>query len=278
MWFSLAAWSCVVLTGAPRETIPSHRMRLSHTMRNRAVAGAFGTLVVFLLASSAWGQRGTAVGFAPAAHSGPVALRPGAGGSNLVHARRFGHRGHGRGFVGGYGFFPYWYPDAEPEPVEPPPAQVVFVPPAPAAAPAPPAKPAESLLLERHGDTWLRISASGDAREVTGERSMGPTSGSATSSTISPTAPADRTSGGGTSVVEIPAAVLVFRDGHTEQIRKYVITATTLSTSADYWSSGSWTRKIPIADLNVAETLKLNLQRGTGFSLPSRPGEVMMRP
>jgi hypothetical protein len=79
-------------------------------------------------------------------------------------------------------------------------------------------------------------------------------------------------------VVEIPAAVLVFRDGHTEQIRKYVITATTLSTSADYWSSGSWTRKIPIADLNVAETLKLNLQRGTGFSLPSRPGEVMMRP
>jgi hypothetical protein len=72
--------------------------------------------------------------------------------------------------------------------------------------------------------------------------------------------------------VEIPAAVLVFRDGHTEQIRKYVITATTLSTSADYWSSGSWTRKIPIADLNVAETLKLNQQRGTGFSLPSRPG------
>lgn len=254
-------------------------MRPSHAIRSRTVAVASGTLAVFLLASSAWAQRGAAVGFAPGAHMGPVALHPGAGGSNRVHGQGFGHGGHGRTFVGGYGFFPYWYPDSETEGVEPPPAQVVFVPPAPpAAAPTPPAKPTESLLLERHGDTWLRISASGDAREVTGNRSMAPASGSATSSAAGPTAAASRSSAGGTSVAEIPAAVLVFRDGHTEQIRKYVITGTILSTSADYWSTGAWTRTIPIAELNVAETLKLNHQRGTGFSLPSRPGEVMMRP
>jgi hypothetical protein len=47
---------------------------------------------------------------------------------------------------------------------------------------------------------------------------------------------------------------------------------------ADYWSSGSWTRKIQIADLDVPATLKLNHERGLKFVLPSGPDEVVMRP
>jgi len=124
-------------------------------------------------------------------------------------------------------------------------------------------------LLERHGDTWVRISASGDSHPVAGNRSrpakrLGD--------------PWARVARGRDPVVEIPPAVLVFRDGHTEQIRKYVIVGTTLYTNSDFWSTGSWTRKIPIAGLDVLETLKLNQQRGAKFTLPSGPTEVMMRP
>jgi len=115
--------------------------------------------------------------------------------------------------------------------------QIVVLPPAPAAVSAQPAKPAESLLLERHGDTWVRISASGDSHPVAGNRSTDPPSASATMGS--------RRAEAAIPVVEIPPAVLVFRDGHTEQIRKYVIVGTTLYTNSDFWSTGSWTRKIP---------------------------------
>jgi len=242
-------------------------------MSKRAIAAGFGLVAGFLLASPARSQRG-GMGFAAGVHSGPVALNRGAAGSNLGRGRRFGHGGRGRAFVGGYGFFPYFDSDLETEGDEPPPPQVVFVPPAPVAAtPAPASKPAESLLLERHGDTWLRVSSSGDSRVLAGDR-FDRSTGAASGATRNPaTRPNDAA-----AAVEIPPAVLVFRDGHTEQIRKYVIAGNTLVTSADYWSTGSWTRKIPIADLNIPETLQVNRQRGSGFSLPSRPGEVMMRP
>jgi hypothetical protein len=72
--------------------------------------------------------------------------------------------------------------------------------------------------------------------------------------------------------------VLVFRDGHEEEIGKYVISGTTIYTSADRWSSGSWTRKVQIAALNVPATLKVNQERGAKFRLPSGPNEVMIRP
>jgi hypothetical protein len=51
-----------------------------------------------------------------------------------------------------------------------------------------------------------------------------------------------------------------------------------LYTSANYWTSGSWTRKIEIANLDVPATLKLNQERGSKFSLPSGPQEVVIRP
>ena len=248
-------------------------------MSKRAICCGFGLVAFFLLASSARAQRGGGMGFAPGVHSGPVALRPGAGGSNLVRGRRLGHGGRGRSFVGGYGYFPYFDSDLEsenvdsPPPAEPPPPQVVFVPAPAAAAPAPASKSAESLLLERHGETWLRISPSGDAHAVAGERFERSTGSASSTATNPATGPNDAA-----VPAELPPAVLVFRDGHTEQVRKYVIVGNMLVTSGDYWSTGSWTRKIPIADLNIPETLQVNRERGTGFSLPSRPGEVMMRP
>ena len=52
----------------------------------------------------------------------------------------------------------------------------------------------------------------------------------------------------------------------------------TIYFKADYWSSGSWTRKIQIADLDLPATLRLNQERGLKFVMPSGPNEVVTRP
>ena len=70
----------------------------------------------------------------------------------------------------------------------------------------------------------------------------------------------------------------MFRNGHQEEIGKYLISGTTIYAGADYWSGGSWTRKVQLAELNVPATLKLNQDRGARFTLPSSPEEVMIRP
>ena len=45
----------------------------------------------------------------------------------------------------------------------------------------------------------------------------------------------------------------------------------TIYLKADNWTSGSWTKKIQIADLDVPATLKLNQGRGLNFVLPASP-------
>jgi len=50
-----------------------------------------------------------------------------------------------------------------------------------------------------------------------------------------------------------------------------------LFTNADYWSTGSWTRKISLTDVDIPASLKLNKERGTKFNLPSGPNEVVIR-
>jgi hypothetical protein len=71
---------------------------------------------------------------------------------------------------------------------------------------------------------------------------------------------------------------LVFRDGHQEEIEKYTIIGPVIHIRADYWSTGSWTRKVAITDLDLPATLKVNRERGGKFSLPSGPNEVVVRP
>jgi hypothetical protein len=75
----------------------------------------------------------------------------------------------------------------------------------------------------------------------------------------------------------LPPSVLVFRDGHQEEVERYVVQGDSLYTSADYWSTGSWTRRIPIAELDVPASVKLNAARGGKFSVPTRPYEVVVR-
>jgi hypothetical protein len=68
----------------------------------------------------------------------------------------------------------------------------------------------------------------------------------------------------------------VFRDGHQEAIERYLIQGDVIYASVDYWNGGSWTREIPIGELNIAATLKLNKERGGKFKLPSGPSEIIL--
>jgi hypothetical protein len=72
--------------------------------------------------------------------------------------------------------------------------------------------------------------------------------------------------------------LLVFRDGHSEEVERYMVQGNVIFASTNYWSTGSWTRKIPVAELDMPATLKLNEERGVSFKLPSGPNEIIIRP
>ena len=171
--------------------------------------------------------------------------------------RRFEHRREFRNNGFFYGEWPYFPPDEEsyqPEPGAPGTA---------AAAPsAPPAVVGQQPVLtpalyEFRENRWVRVNF-GDAA---------PAAPSASSQVFTPTA-----------AKELPPAVLVYRDGRTEEISSYSIIGVTLYTKADFYSTGSWTRKIQLAELDLPATIKQNHERGLPFQLPSGPNEVVLRP
>ena len=174
--------------------------------------------------------------------------------------------------------YPYWYPpyffldsDSEPVTTGALPPEVVVVQTAPPSAQTLPPSPREPLLLELQGDEWVRVTSYGQS--PVGTQSARPESSPASSpSSVTPRRSLAE------PVRELPPAVLVFRDGHQEEVKNYTIIGPTLYTRADYWSSGSWTRQVQIAQLNIPATLKTNQERGAKFSLPSGPNEIVVRP
>jgi len=238
-------------------------------MKNRLFMLDLAILAATIFASSAQAQRHVA-----SAQSGRprmnLARRAGVR-SPVVPSRR------SRRFSSGSGFAPYFYSDYDSDSGinEVPPNQNVerTTQPAPL-APVP--TPPQSLLLELHGDHWVRITNYGQSQ--TDGQSSEPEPQQASDLPSATPASAPRRIPTAEPPNELPPAVLVFRDGHKEDIGKYVIVASTIYASADHWSSGSWTRKVQIVELDVPATLKLNHERGTKFSLPSGPNEVMIRP
>jgi hypothetical protein len=76
----------------------------------------------------------------------------------------------------------------------------------------------------------------------------------------------------------LPPAVLVFQDGHTEEVRDYTIADGMLYARGDYYTDGYWNKKISLSNLNVAQTLQANVGRNVNFILPTSPNEVITRP
>jgi hypothetical protein len=75
----------------------------------------------------------------------------------------------------------------------------------------------------------------------------------------------------------LPSAVLIFRDGHSEEVRDYTIADGILYARGDYYTDGYWSKKIDLASLNVPQTLQANNERNVKFILPSSPNEVITR-
>lgn len=164
-----------------------------------------------------------------------------------------GHRVHR--FFPGYAYYglPYFYSDYEPyeeyvpePPPRPEPVPVVKIEPAP-----------DPVLLELRSGQWVRVNEFSQTSE----------------NVFSTAAPSPQS-----STKQLPPAILVFRDGHTEEVSSYSIIGEAIYTKADYWSTGKWTRTIQLADLNIPATIEQNRTRGVDFGLPSSPDEIMIRP
>jgi hypothetical protein len=177
-------------------------------------------------------------------------------------------RQFGRGLVW-YGD-PFLYSDYSQPLVYPPPAQpVVIVQPSAAAVSAEPK--ADPLMIEWQGDHYVRYSGQGATAKGNGlplDYSENPP---ATAGTQLP--PTQQT-----SRVDLPPAVLVFRDGHREQVSDYVIANGNLYARGDYWHDGFWSKTVQLSALDMPATLRANSDSGVKFVLPSAPNEVVTRP
>jgi len=178
----------------------------------------------------------------------------------------------GPGFASGHGSSrrvfladPFWYADYPAQSVVyEPPSSVVVV--QPTAAPAVAEPKPEPLMIEWQGDKYVRISGQ---REVA-------------TNPVDYADPASSAHTAGNQVrraqIEIAPVVLIFRDGHREQVTDYVIANGTLYARGDYWRDGYWTKTVQLSVLDIPATLRTNSQAGVNFVLPSSPNEVITRP
>jgi hypothetical protein len=185
--------------------------------------------------------------------------------------------------------YPYYDSDYGFDSEVAPQPEVVVVPAVAPAQPAPPPPPLEPLLIEWKGDHFERMTLSqrNAGKDQSGPdysakfavRSSAPSSAPAGSLRAARKGSALRLRESAPEAVrELPPAVLVFRDGRTEEVSSYTIMSGTIYSKADYWTTGAWTRKIQIADLDVPATLKLNHDHGLKFVLPGSPNEIVTRP
>jgi|HubBroStandDraft_6_1064221.scaffolds.fasta_scaffold424094_1 hypothetical protein len=115
------------------------------------------------------------------------------------------------------------------------------------------------LLIEWRGDRYVRIGGAKEDREQrASERDY-------SESTIANTrTPAPN-----------PPAVLVYRDGHREEISEYAIADGMMYVGDDYWQTGGRRKPIPLAALDPQATVRSNQDRGIRFMFPSAPNVVV---
>jgi len=182
----------------------------------------------------------------------------------------FGQSGY---FLGGDPFFYADYPFG-PTSAEPASPQVILLQP-PAAYAAPEESTPEPLMIELRGDRYERFRGAGPSAQPTPESGAAPSDYAGTASAKSSARPlttADATPH------DLPPAVLVYRDGHREQVPDYAIVGGTIYARGDFYQNGYWTKNIELSALNIPATIQANQESGVKFVLPSAPNEVVTRP
>ena len=157
-----------------------------------------------------------------------------------------------------------FYADYPVAPVTIPPQYVVTQPTTTIdAAPEPKSEP---LMIELQGNRYVRF---GGTQQSTDRGINSAPDYEASNSALAAQRPA-RT--------ELAPTVLIFRDGHREQIPEYAIVGSTLYATGNYWQSGQWTKNIQLSALDIPATIQANRASGVNFMLPSAPNEVVTRP
>lgn len=145
-----------------------------------------------------------------------------------------------------------------------------------------PAAPTEPLMIELQGDHYVRVNnaaANGEALPISLAQDAQPGKQSRTTTSA---ADAVQSASGPVSSArprthELSPAVLVFRDGHSEEVRDYTIADGILYARGDFYTDGYWSKKIDLSTLDLAQTLQANASRNVSFVLPSSPNEVITR-
>ena len=145
-------------------------------------------------------------------------------------------------------------------------------------------------MIELQGDRYVRVSSAaidGEALPLTlAPDKVHPNSAEASKSARShlskPVTPNPRMPAAmiatASPAPELPPAVLVFRDGHSEEVRDYTIADGFLYARGEYYTDGYWNKTIELSALNLPQTLQANSARNVKFVLPSAPNEVITRP
>ncbi len=134
------------------------------------------------------------------------------------------------------------------------------------------AEPSQPLMIELQNGRYTQVSSAA----INGEAA--PLNPSSDEARI--VRPGDRAEG---PMITAPAAnemmpvVLIFRDGHSEQVHDYTIANGILYARGDYYNDGHWNRQIDLASLNLTETVRANASRNVPFVVPSSPNEVIAR-
>lgn len=146
-----------------------------------------------------------------------------------------------------------------------PPAIIVMQAP-PAAEPERIATPGQPLLIELQGDRYVRVSGddSSGAQMIDRESAR---EGETPAGAARPV-PAR----------EPVSTLLVFRDGHREEVSDYTITGGVLYADGDYYADEASNKKVELSALNLSETIASNRLRGVTFRLPRAANEVIVGP
>ncbi len=156
---------------------------------------------------------------------------------------------------------PFLYSDYPFEPATPEPSSPQIIVAQPTPDPTPVAK-ATPLLIELQGDRYVRYG--GVAQSADRQPSIAPVSGAAQDTTPSR---------------EFLPSVLIYRDGHREEIPDYAIVGGVIYAHKGIAGEGeSGMNRIQVSALDVPATIKANRDQGVKFTLPAGPNEVITRP
>jgi hypothetical protein len=162
---------------------------------------------------------------------------------------------------------PFFYGDYDsnqPYFVEGAPPQIIMMHPPADDSPKKPKLP--PLLIEWRGDRYVRF---GGADE-TETRATAAHPDYAESKTTKPQSESSLP-----KTREAPATILVYRDGHREEISNYAIADGMIYSQVADWQTGYASKPVPLSALDAAATLLANQQRGAKFTLPSASNVVI---